>query len=93
VGVIGALQLDVLADRLEHEYGLKTDFDTAPCDSVRWISSADPVALSRFIEKYRSSIATDLDGANVFLAQSAFNLSYTRDKNPDIEFQEIKALT
>jgi len=93
VGVIGALQLDVLADRLEHEYGLKTDFDPAPCDLVRWISSADAAALSRFVAKYRSSIATDLDGAQVFLAQSAFNLSYTRDKNPEIEFQEIKALT
>ncbi len=93
VGVIGALQLDVLADRLEHEYGLKTDFDAAPCDCVRWISSADPVAMARFVEKYRSSIATDLDGAHVFLAQSAFNLSYTRDKNPEIEFLEIKALT
>jgi peptide chain release factor 3 len=93
VGVIGALQLDVLADRLEHEYGLKTDFDPAPCELVRWISSADAAALSRFVAKYRSSIATDLDGAQVFLAQSAFNLSYTRDKNPEIEFQEIKALT
>jgi peptide chain release factor 3 len=59
---------------------------------VRWISSADSAALSRFVEKYRSSIATDLDGAHVFLAQSAFNLSYTRDKNPEIEFLEIKGL-
>ncbi len=42
VGVIGALQLDVLADRLKHEYGLKTDFDPAPCEAVRWIRSKDP---------------------------------------------------
>jgi peptide chain release factor 3 len=92
VGVIGALQLDVLADRLEHEYGLKTGFDPAPCEIVRWVSSADPAALSRFVEKYRSSIATDLDGAHVFLAASAFSLSYTRDRNPEIEFLEIKSL-
>ena len=30
VGVIGALQLDVLQDRLTHEYGLKAEFDQAP---------------------------------------------------------------
>ena len=41
VGVIGALQLDVLADRLQHEYGLQTGFDPAPCDTVRWIESDD----------------------------------------------------
>ncbi len=53
VGVIGALQLDVLADRLKHEYGLQTGFDPAPCDTVRWIMADDPAALSRFVEKNR----------------------------------------
>ena len=65
VGVIGALQLDVLADRLKHEYGLQTGFDPAPCDTVRWITADDPAALTRFVEKNRSAIATDLDGAQV----------------------------
>ena len=41
VGVIGALQLDVLADRLLNEYGLQTGFDPAPCDTVRWIKADD----------------------------------------------------
>ncbi|MBX9588327.1 MAG: peptide chain release factor 3 [Hyphomonadaceae bacterium] len=93
VGVIGALQLDVLADRLKHEYGLQTGFDPAPCDTVRWITSDDSAALSRFIEKNRSAIATDLDGAQVFLATSAFNLSWTADRNPEIKFVDIKTTT
>jgi peptide chain release factor 3 len=91
VGVIGALQLDVLADRLRHEYGLSTDFDPAPCEAIRWIESADPAALAQFIAKHRSSVATDLDGAHVYLANSAFTLSYNKDRNPEIEFLEIKA--
>jgi peptide chain release factor 3 len=93
VGVIGALQLDVLADRLLNEYGLETGFDPAPCDTVRWIRSADPAALARFVEKSRSSVATDLDGAQVFLAASAFNLSWTAERNPEIEFVDIKTTT
>ena len=32
VGVVGALQLDVLADRLANEYGVPIDFET---DAVR----------------------------------------------------------
>ena len=90
VGVIGALQLDVLADRLVHEYGLKTDFDPAPCDAVRWIRSKDPAALKRFVESNRSTVATDLDGDYVYLPASIFNLNYNAGKNPDIEFLEIK---
>jgi peptide chain release factor 3 len=93
VGVIGALQLDVLADRLLNEYGLETGFDPAPCDTVRWIRSADATALQRFVERNRSSVATDLDGAQVYLASSAFNLSWTAEHNPDIEFVDIKTTT
>lgn len=90
VGVIGALQLDVLADRLKHEYGLNTDFDPAPCEAVRWIRSDDPAALRRFIEANRSSIATDLDGDHVYLPASTFTLNYTAGRNPEISFLEIK---
>jgi peptide chain release factor 3 len=57
---------------------------------VRWITSEDPAALARFVEKNRSAIATDLDGARVFLATSAFNLSWTAERNPDIKFVDIK---
>jgi peptide chain release factor 3 len=93
VGVIGALQLDVLADRLLNEYGLQTGFDPAPCDTVRWIRSDDPAALARFIERNRSSVATDLDGAQVYLASSAFNLSWTAERNPEIKLADIKTTT
>jgi peptide chain release factor 3 len=93
VGVIGSLQLDVLADRLLHEYGLQTGFDPAPCDTVRWIQSDDPAALARFVEKNRSAIASDLDGAQVFLATSAFNLSWTAERNPEVRFVDIKTTT
>ena len=93
VGVIGSLQLDVLADRLKHEYGLQTGFDPAPCDTVRWIEADDPAAMARFVEKNRSAVATDLDGAQVFLATSAFNLSWVAERNPEIRFIDIKTTT
>ncbi len=90
VGVIGALQLDVLADRLVHEYGLKTDFDPAPCDAVRWIRAKDPAKLKAFVEANRSSVATDMDGDYVYLPASVFTLNYNAGRNPDVEFLEIK---
>jgi peptide chain release factor 3 len=82
----------VLADRLGEEYGLPVAFDVAPCDTARWISSADPAALAKFISAHRPEIATDLDGDHVYLAPSAFALSWTQEKNPDIAFTDIKTI-
>jgi peptide chain release factor 3 len=92
VGVIGALQLDVLGDRLKQEYGLPVAFDSAPCDTARWISCDDAAKLTQFITSHRPEIATDLDGDHVYLAPSAFALSWTQDKNPDIKFTDIKTI-
>ena len=92
VGVIGALQLDVLADRLQNEYGLPMGFEAAPCEAVRWISAETPAALKSFIDKNKASIATDIDGDYVYLANTAFNLRWTADKNPEITFKDVKAI-
>jgi peptide chain release factor 3 len=92
VGVIGALQLDVLADRLINEYGLPIGFESASVETARWISSDDKAALERFIEKNKSAIARDSDGDPVFLAQSAFNLRYTAERAPEIKFADIKSI-
>ncbi|MEQ1710905.1 MAG: peptide chain release factor 3 [Hyphomicrobium sp.] len=90
VGVIGALQLDVLADRLLNEYGLATAFEMSAYEMVRWISAETRAALDGFVEKNRSGVAHDLDGAPVFLAQSGFMLNWTQERAPEIQFADIK---
>jgi peptide chain release factor 3 len=90
VGVIGALQLDVLADRLTNEYNLPIIFEGCPYEVVRWISSDDTAALEAFAAKNKSALATDLDGDRVFMAQSQFSLGWAADKNPAIKFADIK---
>ena len=41
VGVVGALQLDVLKERLKFEYGLPVDFEMSRFSVCRWISADD----------------------------------------------------
>jgi peptide chain release factor 3 len=89
-GVVGALQLDVLAARLLAEYGLAAAFETCRFEFVRWISSKIPGEGDRFIGAHPSSMARDLDGAPVFMAVSEFDLKYEQDKWPDITFSDIK---
>ena len=90
VGVVGALQLDVLKERLQAEYGLPVAFEQSRFELARWIESDDHVELDKFERAYPSSIAIDLDGASVFLAQSAWALKYEQDKWPKITFTDVK---
>ncbi len=90
VGVIGALQLDVLSDRLHNEYGLPVGFDPAPCDTVRWISAENRADLDKFIERNRLQIARDLDGDPVFMAQSSFTLNWIEERSPEVKFTDLK---
>ena len=92
VGVIGALQLDVLADRLKNEYNLPIAFEQAPSDGVRWISSDDKAALATFLDRQKNSIGTDLDGDTVFLPTSSFNLNFVMERNPAIKFSDVKEI-
>jgi peptide chain release factor 3 len=90
VGVVGALQLDVLATRLKAEYGIPVSYETPRFSVCRWISSADAGEVEKFIEAHRSAMANDLDGAPVFLAESAFMLNYEIDRSPKIAFNDVK---
>ncbi len=90
VGVVGALQLDVLVERLKVEYGLPVSFEQSRFELARWVSSAEPAELDKFIRAFPSSVAVDLDGAPVFLAASAWALRYEQEKWPKIAFADIK---
>src|SRR3954463_1450956 len=80
VGVVGALQLDVLKERLFAEYGLPIDYETTRFSLCRWIASRDRVELDRFVDAHLSSMARDLDDAPVFMAPSPFQLQYEQER-------------
>jgi len=90
VGVVGALQLDVLAERLKAEYGLDVGFEQSRFEICRWVQAKDKAEMEKFLRAYPSSISEDLDGAPVFMATSAFNLRYEQERWPDIEFSDVK---
>ena len=52
VGVVGALQLDVITSRLRSEYGVDVSIDPATFTAARWV--ADPRQSSRWAGKERS---------------------------------------
>jgi len=90
VGVVGALQLDVLKERLQAEYGLPIDYEVTRFSVCRWLQAKDKVDYEKFLNAHGSSIADDLDGDPVFLAANAFSLKYEQDRWPAIIFTDVK---
>jgi peptide chain release factor 3 len=90
VGVVGALQLDVLKERLKAEYGIPIDYEQSRFTLARWIMSDKKNETDRFADAHVSSMAKDLDGAPVFLAPSAYQLGYEGERWPDVRFTDIK---
>ena len=90
VGVVGALQLDVLAERLAAEYGLAVTFETSRFELARWVNAESAAELEKFTRAYPASMAEDLDRAAVYLAASAWDLRYEQEKWPDITFSDVK---
>ncbi|MGY8705518.1 peptide chain release factor 3 [Bradyrhizobium sp. 18BD] len=90
VGVVGALQLDVLKARLDAEYSLPVEFEVSEFQLARWVSSEDRKKLDTFIAANTSSIADDVDGDPVYLARNEFYLGYTRERAEGIEFTNVK---
>ncbi|MGH6960972.1 MAG: EF-Tu/IF-2/RF-3 family GTPase, partial [Dongiaceae bacterium] len=90
VGVVGALQLDVLKQRLAAEYNLPIDFEAARFTICRWVSATNAAELETFTTRHRGDIAADLDGALVFMASSEFTLNYEIERAPKIAFSDVK---
>jgi peptide chain release factor 3 len=93
VGVVGQLQLDVLAARIRADYDLGMHFEAAPYVTARWIDAADKLALKKFIDNNRGTLAEDHDGAPVYLARNTWDLNRTRQDWPDIKFHETREQT
>lgn len=89
VGVVGALQLDVLKSRLVAEYDLDADLEPSPYDSARWLSGTD-VEIEKFAAANRGGMAADRDGAPVFLAKSAWEIGYVADRFPNVKFLKTR---
>lgn len=86
VGTVGQLQFEVIQYRLLHEYGAQCRWDPISLYKACWIESDDSVALEAFKKRKYQFMATDTDGRDVFMADSAYVLSMAQSDFPKIRF-------
>lgn len=86
VGVVGALQFEVIQFRLKNEYSASADFASQNIYKACWISSSNEKKLAEFIDSKQRHIARDKDGKLVFMAESKAWLQMVQDNFPEINF-------
>jgi peptide chain release factor 3 len=90
IGAVGQLQFEVVAFRLQDEYGVQCVFEPVGVHTARWVDSADSQRLEEFRSRAHDHLALDHGGALVYLAPSRVNLQLTLERWPGINFRETR---
>lgn len=93
IGVVGALQFEVIADRLRTEFNVDVLFEPTQYFTARWISSEDKAQLDKFYNTNMFNLAEDYDGAKVFLARNAWHLNKVHEDFPAIVLHKTREQT
>jgi peptide chain release factor 3 len=88
VGVVGALQFDVIAARLQSEYGIQCTVDQLPYTAARWPVTADGEPATNLVLPLSGvQQVKDRRERDVVLFASDWELRYCADRNPGVEFK------
>jgi len=91
LGAVGMLQFDVVAHRLQFEYGVDVLFEPYDVATARWLRGPE-AELKKLADKHGFNVA--LDGADdyVYLAPNRVNLNLTQERFPEIKFLETREI-
>jgi peptide chain release factor 3 len=94
LGAVGQLQFDVVAHRLEHEYGVKARVAPARYNVARWVSCDEADGgereLKRFIDGNAHRVALDAVDAPCVLLEYAGELRAMQENWPKIKFHALR---
>lgn len=93
VGVVGQLQLDVLASRMTAEYGVTITFEPTSWSTMRWVApkaEEERAALERFLRGAPSQMAEDHDGEPVAFFTSDWGRRRAEEEWPGLRFLSLR---
>ena len=90
LGAIGQLQFEVVAFRLQDEYGVQCVFEAINVATARWVEVAEARKLAEFRERAYDNLALDHPRGLVYLAPSRVNHELTIERWPGVVFRETR---
>ncbi len=91
VGVVGQLQFEVLASRIEMEYGLPVRFEPTQFTSARWVSG-DKADVEKFVNVNKQHIAHDHDGDVVYMTRLQWDIDRIERDHPELKLTATKEM-
>ncbi|WP_439524404.1 peptide chain release factor 3 [Marivita sp.] len=91
VGVVGALQFEVLGSRIELEYGLPVRFEASQFTSARWVHG-DKAAVDKLVNANKQHMAEDNDGDVVYLTRLQWDIDRIGRDYPDVTLSATKEM-
>ena len=91
VGVVGQLQFEVLASRIEMEYGLPVRFEASQFTSARWVTGPK-IAVDKFVNGNKGHIASDNDGDVVYLTRLQWDIDRIERDHPELTLSATKEM-
>ncbi len=91
VGVVGQLQFEVLASRIELEYGLPVRFESSQFTSARWIHGPKD-KVEAFANGNKGHMARDNDGDLVYLTRLQWDIDRVQRDHPDLTLSATKEM-
>ncbi|MEG4642882.1 peptide chain release factor 3 (bRF-3) [Paracoccus pantotrophus] len=91
VGVVGALQFEVLASRIELEYGLPVRFESSQFTSARWVSGPKD-KVETFANANKGHMAQDHDGDLVYLTRLQWDIDRVGRDHPELKLTATKEM-
>ncbi|MEM1346709.1 MAG: peptide chain release factor 3, partial [Pseudomonadota bacterium] len=89
VGVVGSLQFEVLASRIEIEYGLPVRFEQTQFTSARWVSGPKE-QIEAFQKANRAHMAADHDDDPVYMTRLQWDIDRVERDWPDLSLTATK---
>ena len=89
IGAVGALQFDVVAYRLENEYGVDAVFEPTSTVTARWLRG-DESEIKQLISSQGHSIGLDVAGEHVYLAPSSVSLMIMQERFKNVQFMKTR---
>jgi peptide chain release factor 3 len=90
LGAVGQLQFEVVAHRLEHEYGVKARIMGSNFNLARWVTSDDPNELKKFMDANAHRVALDAVDAPTLLVDHSATLRAVEQQWPKIRFHALR---
>ena len=90
LGAVGVLQFEVVASRLQNEYGVDAVFEGTSTTCVRWVTGEDKRMLADFEKNLGHNVAYDAAGNMAYLAPNNINLELTQERWPKLVFHATR---